>query len=129
MHLNHAVLLLCLQRQCLLAGRGCSGATDGSHSQCWLPWFCRIICSWAGRLMGLLTVICNPAGTTSTVHCYVCMGLGCSKQEGMGRELILSWNKLKQQEKSSRLHCREKREEKKPNTHNTKPQPQTKPKA
>ena len=61
MHPSCAVLLLCPEHQCPLAGRGCSRARDGSHGQCWVPWFSRIIRSQAGRLMGLLAVICNPA--------------------------------------------------------------------
>lgn len=61
MHPSHAVLLLCLEHQCPPAGRGCSGTRDGSHGQHWVPWFSRIIRSWAGRLMGLLAVICTSA--------------------------------------------------------------------
>lgn len=84
------------------AGAAASRVRDGSRGQLWVPWFSGIIRSQAGRLMGLLTAICNPAKNSP-----LCLGSAGMQQPSRardGRALILSHpilHILKQQEEST----------------------------
>lgn len=115
MHLSCAVLLLCPEHQCLQqAGAAASRARAGSRGQCWVPWFSRIISSQAGRLMGLLTGICNTAKNRqhNSLLCLSSAGMQQASRARDGRALILSCPILEYIKTAGRKHAEKKRVEK-----------------